>query len=169
MLFRSSPDLSAYVIDADTARRAARQGISVVTTAATTERLSPSMPTAWIPAMRANQRANLRTLRDAGVTIAIGSDGISGERRFVTARDEVQFLAAQGMLDNLALLRAWSVDTPRTIFPGRKLGELRDGYEANFLVLGADPLQDAANLHRISMRVKAGRILPPLPTFRLVR
>jgi hypothetical protein len=166
---RFSPDLSAYVIDADTARRAARQGTSVVTTAATTERLSPSLPAAWIPAMRANQRANLRTLREAGVKIAIGSDGISGERRFVTAREEVQFLAAQRMLDNLALLRAWAVDTPQTIFPRRKLGELREGYEANFLVLGADPLQDAANLHRISMRVKAGRILPPMPALRLVR
>jgi imidazolonepropionase-like amidohydrolase len=140
-----------------------------VTTAATTERLSPSLPAAWIPAMRANQAANLRTLREAGVPIAIGSDGISGERRFVTARDEMRFLAANRMLDNLALLRAWSMDTARTIFPGRKVGELRPGYEANFLVLGADPLEDAENLHRISMRVKAGRVLPPMPAFRLVR
>jgi hypothetical protein len=166
---RFSPDLSAYVIDADSARRAARQGTSVVTTAATTERLSPSLPAAWIPAMRANQRANLRTLREAGVKVAIGSDGISGERRFVTARDEVKFLAAQRMLDNLALLRAWAVDTPQTIFPARRIGELRHGYEANFLVLGADPLEDGANLHRISMRVKAGRVLPPMPAIKLGR
>jgi imidazolonepropionase-like amidohydrolase len=119
--------------------------------------------------MRANQVANLRTLLEAGVKIAIGSDGISGERRFVTARDEVNFLAGHGMLDNLALLRAWAVDTPRTIFPDRKLGELRPGFEANFLVLGADPLDDPANLHRISLRVKAGRVLPAMPAIRLVR
>jgi imidazolonepropionase-like amidohydrolase len=67
------------------------------------------------------------------------------------------------------LLRAWSIDTPRTIFPERRLGALRPGYEANFLVLGADPLRDAENLHRISMRVKAGRILPPMPALKLGR
>ena len=167
---RFSPDLAAYVIDAETARRAAAQGTAVVATAETTERLSgKALPPEWLPAMRANQAANLRVLREAGVKIAIGSDGISGERRFVTGRDEVRFLARHRMLDPLALLRAWSVDTPRTIFPARRLGELRPGFEANFLVLGADPLADPENLHRISMRVKAGRILPDMPSIRLER
>jgi imidazolonepropionase-like amidohydrolase len=166
---RFSADLSAYVIDPAVARRAARQGTSVVTTASTTERLSPSLPRAWLPAMRANQAANLRTLREAGVAIAIGSDAISGERRFVTARDEVRFLAQHSLLDNLALLRAWAIDTPRTIFPDRRLGGLDPGYEASFLVLGADPLADPENLHRISMRVKAGRILPDMPAITLGR
>ena len=43
------------------------------------------------------------------------------------------------------------------------------GYEANFLVLGADPLEDPENLHRISMRVKDGRVLPPMPRLTLGR
>ena len=166
---RFSADLSAYLITAAAARGAALRGITVVTTASTTERLSPSLPKHWLPAMRANQVANLRTLADARVAIAIGSDAISGERRFVTARDEVRFLAAHRMMDNLSLLRAWAVATPKAIFPGRKLGELRAGFEANFLVLGADPLADPENLHRISMRVKAGRILPDLPAITLGR
>ena len=166
---RFSPDLSAYVIAPETARLAAAKGITVVTTASTTERLSPSLPAGWIGPMRANQAANLKTLREAGVRIAIGSDGISGERRFVTARDEVHFLARNAMMDPLQLLRAWSVDTPKAIFPDRKLGELRDGFEANFLALDADPLDDPANLHKISMRVKQGRILPPMPAIVLGR
>jgi hypothetical protein len=167
---RFSPDLSAYVIDAATAKRAAARAITVVATAGTTERLSgTALDATWIPAMRANQAANLATLREAGVKIAIGSDGISGERRFVTGRDEVRFLARNQMLDPLQLLRAWSVDTPKTIFPRRRLGELREGYEANFLVLGANPLEDPENLHRISMRVKGGIVLPPMPTLHLGR
>jgi cytosine/adenosine deaminase-related metal-dependent hydrolase len=166
---RYSPDLSAYVIDAATARLAASRGITVVTTASTTERLSPHLPAEWIPAMRANQVANLRTLQDAGVKLAIGSDAISGERRFVTARDEVKFLSAHKMLDRLALLRAWSVNTPKAIFPDRKLGELRDGFEASFLVLADDPLDDADNLHRIAMRVKQGHVLPAMPAIVLGR
>ena len=166
---RFSPDLSAYVIPPEAARLAAAKGITVVTTASTTERLSPSLPAGWIGPMRANQAANLKTLLDAGVKIAIGSDGISGERRFVTARDEVNFLVRHGMMDPLSLLRAWSVDTPKTIFPGRNLGELRAGFEANFLVLHGDPLADSANLHRIAMRVKQGMVLPPMPAIVLGR
>jgi hypothetical protein len=166
---RFSPDLADYVIDAALARRAAAGGITVVTTASTTERLSPHMPEAWRPAMRDNQRANLRTLLDAGVRVALGSDGIPGERRFVTARDEARFIARHHLLSNRELLRAWSVETPKAIFPGRRVGELAPGFEANFLVLGADPLEDAENLHRISMRVKQGVILPDLPHFALVR
>jgi hypothetical protein len=166
---RYSPDLSAYVIDAATARLAARNGLTVVTTASTTERLSPHLNPAWIPAMRANQVANLKTLREAGVKLAIGSDAISGERRYVTARDEVKFLAANRMLDPLALLQAWSVNTPKTIFPNRKVGELHPGFEVNFLVLGGDPLEDPDNLHRIAMRVKQGRVLPAMPLIMLGR
>lgn len=167
---RFSPDLSAYLIDPATATRAADKDITVVATAGTTERLSASgLPPEWVPAMRRNQAANLGTLREAGVKIAIGSDGISGERRFVTGRDEVKFLAQNRMLDPLQLLRAWSVDTPKTIFPRRRIGELLEGYEANFLVLGADPLENPENLHRISMRVKGGVVLPPLPALQLGR
>lgn len=166
---RFSPDLSAYVIAPAVARLAASKGISVVTTCSTTERLSPSLPAQWLPGMRAMQTANLATLEAAGVHVAIGSDAISGERRFVTARDEVNFLIRHHMLTPLQLLRAWAVDTPQTIFPARKLGELRDGYEANFLVLNGDPLEDPANLHRIGMRVKAGLVLPSMPAIVLGR
>lgn len=166
---RFSPDLSAYVIPPELARLAAARGVTVVTTASTTERLSPSLPAAWIGPMRANQAANLKTLLEAGVKVAIGSDGISGERRFVTARDEVRFLARHAMMSPLQLLRAWAVETPRTILPHRRLGELRAGFEANFLVLNGNPLDDAENLHRIAMRVKGGLVLPPMPAIVLGR
>jgi imidazolonepropionase-like amidohydrolase len=160
---RFSADLSAYVIDPLTARRAASKGIVVVTTAGTTERLSGNgLPVEWLPPMHANQRANIRTLLEAGVRIAIGSDGISGERTFATARDEVRFIAQNGLATNLEILRMWSVETPRTIYPGRKLGRLEPGYEANFLVLGGDPILELANLEKITMRVKRGLLLPPM-------
>lgn len=166
---RYSPDLSAYVIGPAVARRAAAWGVTVVTTASTTERLSPSLPLAWRVPMRANQRMNLERLGAAGVKVALGSDGISGERRFVTARDEARFIADHRLLTPLQLLRAWSVHTPKTIFPDRKLGELRAGFEANFLVLDGDPLDDPENLHRIGMRVKRGVVLPPMPSLVLGR
>lgn len=160
---RFSPDLSAYVIDAATARQAASKGIVVVSTASTTERLSGNgMPADWLPAMRANQRANIRTLREAGVKIAVGSDGISGERTFATARDEVRFMAAHKLADNLSILRMWAVEAPRTVFPRRKLGALEPGYEASFLALGCDPIEDISCVERIAVRVKRGLMLPPM-------
>jgi imidazolonepropionase-like amidohydrolase len=166
---RFSPDLSAYVIDRATAERAARRGIVVVTTASTTERLSPSLPREWLPAMRANQRANIQQLLAAGVKVAIGSDGIQGERRFVTAREEVRFIARHGLMTPAQVLHAWSVETPRAIFPDRRVGGLAAGDEASFLVLVNDPLRDAENLHHIMLRVQRGRVLPGLPAFKLVR
>jgi hypothetical protein len=166
---RFSPDLSAYVIGPRLARRTAERGITVVTTASTTERLSPSLPAGWIGPMRENQRANIRTLLAARVKVAIGSDGISGERRFVTARDEIRFLLEQRMMSPLQLLRAWSVDTPKTIFPKRNLGELRPGFEASFLILNGDPLADPTNLAHIGMRVKQGLVMPDMPRIVLGR
>lgn len=167
---RYSPDLSAYVIDAATAKLAAERGIVVVTTASTSERLSGAgLGQAWITVMRANELANLKTLRDAGVRLAIGSDGISGEKVFATGRDEVRFIATHGMLDNLTLLRAFCVEAPRTIFPTRKLGGLGPGYEASFLALSGDPILDIANVERIVMRVRNGRVLPPMSPITLGR
>ena len=49
--------------------------------------------------------------------------------------------------------------TPATIFPGRAIGRLADGYEANFLVLAGDPLDHLNNVRRIRHRYKRGELL----------
>jgi imidazolonepropionase-like amidohydrolase len=59
------------------------------------------------------------------------------------------------------LLRAWCIDTPRSIFVGRELGRLAPGGEASFLVLGGDPLADFAQTRNIVRWVKQGRELQP--------
>ena len=60
-------------------------------------------------------------------------------------------------------------DRPEEVALGGRVGELGEGYEANFLVLNGNPLDDPANLHQIGMRVKQGLVLPPMPHFVLVR
>ena len=167
---RVSADLSAYAIDRATAELAAQRGIVVVTTASTTERLSGSaLPKQWLGAMRASYAANIRTLSEAGVRLAIGSDGISGERRFATGRDEVLYLAEHKMAGNLALLRMWAREAPRAIFPKRRLGSLGEGDEASFLALAGDPIADIAEVKRITLRVQRGLVLPPLTPIVLAR
>ena len=153
----------AYLISSEDAAEAARRGVTVTPTASVLPRMHGE---GWSEAQRAavvaTQKRNLDVLRAGGVKLAIGSDGISGEAPFATAKGEVEYLRESKLADPLELLRMWAVNTPQTIFPKRKVGALRDGYEANFLVLEADPLSDPANLYRIRTRVKAGKLLPSL-------
>lgn len=104
------------------------------------------------------QRDNLARLRAAAWTIVIGTDGFR-----LTARTEVDRIVRLGLMTNLELLRAWCIDTPRSIFPGRKIGTFEDGAEANFLVLSGDPLDDFSQSHAIGLRVKMGHLIEPGP------
>ena len=64
-----------------------------------------------------------------------------------------------GIFSNLELLKMWCESTPRTIFPGRKIGLLREGYEASFLVLNGNPLKEFAQVKAIRLRVKQGQVI----------
>jgi imidazolonepropionase-like amidohydrolase len=77
-----------------------------------------------------------------------------------TAVTEIAALARSGLFTNLELLRLWSIETPRAIFPKRKLGAFDDGYEASFVVLREDPLLDIRATRDITRRVKQGMLLP---------
>lgn len=46
-----------------------------------------------------------------------------------------------------------------SIFPGRKIGKLVDGYEASFIVPEDNPIDDFGNTRNIALRVKQGEIL----------
>lgn len=160
-------DLAAYgaldrfrITEAD-AREAARRGIPVVTTVSELlEYLDEEAKRS--PAAADSARAvrelianNLRLLHRAGVRIAVGSD-----RYWSTSAAEASALATTGVFDNATLLRMWSMHTPRTIFPERRVGSLDAGSEASFLVLAGDPIADFANTGRIVLRVKRGTLLP---------
>ncbi len=97
---------------------------------------------------------NLRLLRDAGVDVVIGSD-----RYNATSASEVFGLRPTRVFSDTALLRMWSMTTPQSIFPGRRIGSLEVGSEASFLVLAGNPLADFQNVRRIQMRFKEGIML----------
>jgi len=98
----------------------------------------------------------LNLLRQHRVSIAIGSDSFRQ-----TALAEALSLAKLKALDNLTLLKMWCEATAATIFPKRKIGYLKEGYIANFLVLTANPLTDFANTKTIELRIKQGEPLQP--------
>ena len=140
-------DPSTLPLRPDDARLAAQRG----TVAVTTMNVSTRAPAPLLPLIRAVQRASLRTLIDSGVPLAIGSDNV-GDSSVL----EAEHLHSLGVIDTLALLKLWTEDTPRTIFPQRRIGFLREGYEASFLALEGNPLDDWRNTGRITLRFKQG-------------
>jgi predicted amidohydrolase YtcJ len=57
------------------------------------------------------------------------------------------------------MLKIWTEDTPRTIFPNRRIGKFREGYEASFLVLEDNPIDDFERIKNIRLRFKQGYLI----------
>jgi hypothetical protein len=151
-------NLARYQIAEADAQLAGKKQIVVVTTIGETaeQTFNEKLPERDRLAVRAMLVQNLQLLRKHHVPIAIGSDSFRQ-----TALPEALSLAKLQAFDNLTLLKMWCETTAATIFPGRKIGQLKDGYEANFLVLTGNPLADFANVKTIDLRIKQGELLQP--------
>lgn len=102
-----------------------------------------------------NISSNLQILKEEGVTLAIGSDMYNDN-----SVGEFEFLYGLGIFSNLELLKMWCENAVITTFPNRKIGYLRNGYEASFLVLDKNPIEDISSINKaISLRVKQGVLL----------
>jgi imidazolonepropionase-like amidohydrolase len=88
------------------------------------------------------------------VRIAIGGDSFRQ-----TSQPEALSLKRLGVFDNLTLLKMWCENTAWTIFPKRRIGYLREGFEASLLALAGNPLADFNNVQKIQLRVKQGASL----------
>jgi len=142
----------SYLLSPASIELAAQRKIAVITTTAATGLFKAD---ADLQArIREVQKRNLQMLRDAGVPLLLGSDVFTG-----TALAEFRSLAALGVLSPAELLRIATQDTPRAIFPKRRLGCFEPGCDASFLVLAGHPLQDPAAVEQPLLRVKQGRIL----------
>jgi len=102
---------------------------------------------AYKAALRQAQ-SNVKALSDAGVTIAMGTDtGPPGRFQGFYEHMELALMAEAGM-SPADILVAATGDAARCI--GRDdIGTLTPGKWADFLILGADPLSDIANLRSI--------------------
>ena len=83
------------------------------------------------------------------MVLAVGSDNPADSSVL-----EASHLQSLGVLDTLTVLKMWTEATPRAIFPDRRIGYLREGYEASFLALEGNPLEDWQNVRRIKVRLK---------------
>jgi len=146
------PLLGPGAIRAEDASAAARRGIGVDTTCGLVRILPAAiLPGEVVPEVIENQKRNLRVLHAAGVEVAVGSDNVAD-----SSVGEMEYLRGLRVFDAATLLRMWTQVTPRSIFPRRAIGELRPGFEASFLALDGDPLEDWGNVRKIRVRFKQG-------------
>lgn len=96
--------------------------------------------------------ALLRKLKAYGVNILAGSDFTN-----TTAVDEICYYGELNVFEPAELLNIL-IDTSKEIFPQRKIGALAPGFEANCLVLNADPTSDIKHIREIAMSMKKGII-----------
>lgn len=150
------PDPSVYEIAEADARLAARRRTVVVTTLGGIRELDPAGADSLLRRKFDRLHArNLRLLHAHGVRLALGSDDYGD-----TSVAEAMYLHGLGVMDNVALLKLWAEATPQAIFPARRIGCLRAGCEATFLVLRGNPLVDFQHVRDITLRVKQGNVLP---------
>ncbi len=134
------------------AKVAAERGIIVVTTASLVEK-NKDKPN--YRQLVENVRMNLMLLKEEQVILAIGSDGYNDN-----SVGEFEFLRSLDIFSNHELLKMWCENAALTTFPDRKIAYLRDGYEASFLVVNTNPLEEISDIsEKITLKVKQGVIL----------
>lgn len=96
-------------------------------------------------------RNNLSVLRKHRVEVLIGSDQF-----FSNSQGEALELVRSGLMSAQEVLHAWCEVTPHAIFPDRKIGKIKNGYEANLMLLPSNPLANFAVVKDVKMRFKRG-------------
>ncbi len=143
-----------FLIREEDARLAAKRGVRVITTLGWLTADLSDNPKKAEEARTQVIIPNLRILKQYGVKVLVGSDQF---RQTVTP--EILLVSSVGVFTNLEVLKMSCETTPQAIFPKRKIGFLRDGYEANFLVLDDDPLAKIEQIKSIKLRFKQGCLL----------
>lgn len=150
-------DPRTYQLTEADAKETARRGVWVVPAPAFSETFNPQSPTfnAQIKERTDAVRIhNLKLLQRYKVKIAFGSDNFGQ-----SPVKDVLYLKSLGVFSNLEMLKIWCEETPRTIFPNRKIGLLAEGYESSFLVLDGNSLLDFEQVKSIRMEYKQRYVL----------
>jgi len=105
-------------------------------------------------------KKNLKTLSDAGVTIAFGTDsGIPTRFPGYFEHRELQLMVEAGLTPMQVIVAA--TRTNSEILKGEKeFGTLQPGKQADLLVLDASPLDDIHNTEKLSAVWQGGKVVP---------
>lgn len=105
-------------------------------------------------------KANLKVLSDAGVPIAMGTDtGPAARFQGYFEHGEIALMVEAGLSPMQAIVASTS-DAARCMQVDADLGSLEAGKWADFLVLGANPLDDIGNTRTLESVYVAGNAVP---------
>jgi hypothetical protein len=96
----------------------------------------------------------LLRLLNNNVNLVLGSD--DSQR---TGRGELNYWFNLKGADYSKMLKILVENTPKAVFPDRKIGKIEDGYEASFLVLNDNPLVNILKIRAVSFKVKNGIVI----------
>jgi imidazolonepropionase-like amidohydrolase len=105
-------------------------------------------------ALQQYKKTVLRALYKYKVPIGLGADYYGK-----TVTLEADSLIATKIFKNYQLLDIYCRQTPQLIFPKRMLGEIKENYEAGFLVLKENPLTNIESIKTIVWRIKSGKFI----------
>lgn len=100
------------------------------------------------------QKKLFNLMHKNGVRLILGSDYYAK-----TLGVELWYLHDNKVFDNLTLLKIAVEDTPQAIFPARKIGKLKSGYEASFITVEENPLINFDTVKNIGLRFKQGFLI----------
>ena len=153
--------LDKYVLKKKSLKRAAANKVSVITTASLSMNYlkaykngKPTIDQAKLTRVIAYQKDLLKRLQKNKIKIALGSDQYAK-----TLFTEVDYLYDNQILDGQTILNTICTTNPQLIYPNRKIGAIRNGYEASFLVLNGNPLLDFTQLKSIEAIYKQGQLI----------
>lgn len=96
----------------------------------------------------------LQLLYNAKVPLALGGDYYGK-----TVRPEIDSLISCNVFSNADLIDLWSRKTSQHIFPERKIGEFKEGYEGSLLIYDENLLLNIKNIYKIKLKIKEGIVL----------
>ncbi|TAL67218.1 MAG: amidohydrolase [Bacteroidetes bacterium] len=104
---------------------------------------------------------NLRRFRDAGITIAVGTDaGNIGVLHGPSIYHEFEYMSMTGLTNHELLVDA-TYNAAKMLRKEKQLGSIEKGKLADLVILNSNPLDDIQNTSDISVVIKNGKIFVP--------
>lgn len=141
-----------YRLSDEAIATAKAKGVAVMTTTGVTALFN--MSASQLADVKALQKSNLQRLLAQGVTLLAGSDRFDSN-----VLSEIYYLDALQVLSRSDLLKMLVQHTPQFIFPTRQIGQISPGYEASFVAVKQNPLQQMTALNDVVLRVRHGKEL----------